>query len=159
QLSKLAKLWINGNPIGQEFITPLSDGALLVRFTDPGTLRWNFTALTGDDNIVARTASPISVDNPMKLMIKTASLKSVEYDAASKPKSAVVVLTGNNFTPELEVVQQSGLKIEQTFVSGEQYSCVLQLGGKTDDVVIVMKDASHRVASPAIAIPVQPKPP
>jgi hypothetical protein len=161
RLSHVAKLWINGTTIMEEYRTPLSDTAILAKFRDPGTLRWNFTAVTGEDQTASRTVSPVSVDNPMRLMISAANVKSVEYDSKSKPKTAVVVLTGNNFTPDLVMTaENAGVQVAKTFISAEEYSCVVTLGGQTSNIVFDLDDGRlHRVASPPVNIPPKPEPP
>ena len=156
RLSAVDRLWINGVPIGREHMTPLSDGALLVKFDDPATLRWNFTAVTGEAQISARTHSTISMANPLRLMITSTSIQSTAFDPKKKTKTVTVVVNGNRFTPELLltiVTANPAVTSTQLFGGDTQFTAIVTAPIDFTDSInleLSLPNTPVRVASPFV---------
>jgi len=165
RLSTVDKLWINGSLVAPEHITTVSDGALLVSFPDPGTLKWNFTAVTGETRTAARTTSTFTVNNPLAFLINGVSVQAPVFDTKKKTKTVTLTLNGNAFAPDMNASingAPAGVSVTASFVTDTQFSCtVTALIDYADPIRLNLTtaDATASRSSAFFTIPNQPPDP
>jgi hypothetical protein len=158
KLSKLSRIWMNGQEVRLK--EPVSDDFMMLHFPEPDQRTWEITGSTDEDMLAARKTETLIMKSPTALVVAAATLDNVEYDKLGEPKSALLLLSGRAFTPDL-VVQPVDPRIQGQlhFVSDEECSVRLTLKPKIRRVTFNLTDGVRTVATPAVEIGPKPKEP
>jgi hypothetical protein len=139
RLSSLDRLWINGRDVDRR--ETVSDTVVLVDFDDPGTLKWNITAVSNEATAEARSAQTLSLANPVRVVISGVKVENVEYNKKAAPSKVDLIVSGTAFRPDLQFRADGATAVvSSSYVAPGQWIATVSVDGADSRMVVSLKD-------------------